>query len=69
MTCSVPSVGFLLLTTGSCARNSGRKCRRTGRFFNDSSVFALSIEVSQLDLLKLLSLIFDLAIPRLKKNP
>jgi len=64
-------VGFLLLTTGSCARNSGRKCRRTGRFFNDSSMFALSAEMSLLllDLLKLLSLVFSLVMLRLKKKP
>lgn len=72
MICSVPSVGFLVLTTGSCARNSGRRCRSTGRFFNDSSVFALSTEILLLllDLLKLLSLVtFSLAVLRLKKKP
>lgn len=70
MTCSVPSVGFLLPTTGSWARNSGRRCRKTGRFLNDSSAFALSVEaLSLVDLLKPLSLTFDLATLRLKKKP
>lgn len=72
ITCSDPSVGLRWLTTGSWARNSGRKWRKTGKFLSDSSTCELSNEelLLLLDLLRLLSLVLDLVTAlRLKKKP